>query len=189
MVPELCSRCPWNAPLYHLTSGQRGLYPRVQQDCSKQEMFFFFHLLFWDLLKYNWFMKKLHVWDIYVYICLSVSLDIGIHPNTITIIKLINISITLKNVLVFHMCLHMCLFVCGKNKKQFSTGCPLRAQYKVSRIKFHSISPFLKEVSLHNVKAAGWESDFQSVCIWVLTDILPYGTLTDLGTLPTTGSY
>lgn len=91
----------------------------------------------------------------YIYICLSVSLGIGIHPNTITIIKLINISITLKNVLVFHMCLHMCLFVCGKNKKQFSTGCPLRAQYKVSRIKFHSISPFLKEVSLHNVKAAG----------------------------------
>ena len=92
---------------------------------------------------------------IYIYICLSLTLDIGIHPNTITIIKLINISITLKNVLVFHMCLHMCLFVCGKNKKQFSTGCPLRVQYKGSRKKCHSISPSLKEVSLHNVKAAG----------------------------------
>ena len=48
-VPELCSRCPWNAPLYHLTSGQRGLYPRVQQDCSKQEMFFFFFISYFEI--------------------------------------------------------------------------------------------------------------------------------------------
>lgn len=70
--------------------------------------------------------------------------------------------------------------------KQFLTGYPPRAQCRRSKGKCPSPRLYLKKAYLHTFKAAVWGSSFQSAFNQVLTETLPFGTLTCLRTPSTT---